>query len=337
MDVKNNAKLTSGELAYCWEQLMDNSASNLVLEYFNLTSELQEVKSLCSEAGSISKSTIQFCESVLSNENYPMPKGFNINYDLNPNAPKMYTDVFILFYLNNLSKLGISLSSMALTDSVREDIRNFFHEQLKKMSDLFQRTTTTLLEKGVFVRPPSITSTHETSPIANKGFLGNFFNENRELTAREANELHKNVFMNYIGKNLLIGFMQTTSNPQLKAVMQHGKELALNIIDKLGDILIQNDLPISMTWDTCVLDGETAPFSDKLMTYLLDQMNRDGIANYGYSAAVSVRKDLKVTYAKIITDVYQYEENIKSFMLKNEWMEKPPVALNRIKLAEDKV
>lgn len=335
MDNKKAAKLTAGELAHCWEQLMNNSMSNVILEYLTLTSELEEVKSLCSEAGSISKSAVQFFESVLRSENYPIPKGFNIKDDLNPNAPKMYTDVFILFYLNNMSKTGMSLTSMALSDSVREDIRNFFHERLKNVSSLFERTTTILLEKGVFVRPPSITSTHETNPIADRGFLGNFFNDNRELTAREANELHKNVFMNYIGKNLLIGFIQSTSNQQLMSLLQHGKELSLNIIDKLGDILVQNDLPISMTWDTNVLDGKTSPFSDKLISYLLDQLNRDGIASYGYSAAVSIRKDLKTTYAKIIADVYQYEENIKTFRIKNEWMEKPPVALNRDKLAQD--
>ncbi|GAA0325703.1 hypothetical protein GCM10008967_15370 [Bacillus carboniphilus] len=335
MDNKNAAKLTAGELAHCWEQLMTNSMSNVVLEYLTLTSELEEVKSLCSEAGSISKSAVQFFESVLRSENYPIPKGFNIIDDLNPNAPKLYTDVFILFYLNNMSKIGMSLISMALSDSVREDIRNFFHEQLKNVSSLFERTIAILLEKGVFVRPPSITSTHETNPMADKGFLGNFFNDNRELTAREANELHKNVFMNYIGKNLLIGFIQSTSNQQLMSLLQHGKELSLNIIDKLGDILLQNDLPISMTWDTNVLDGKTSPFSDKLISYLLDQLNRDGIANYGYSAAVSIRKDLKTTYAKIIADVYQYEEHIKTYMIKNEWLEKPPVALNRDKLAQD--
>ncbi|MGY3716789.1 DUF3231 family protein [Sutcliffiella cohnii] len=283
----------------------------------------------------MSQSAVQFFESVLRSENYPIPKGFNIKDDLNPNAPKMYTDVFILFYLNNMSKIGMSLTSMALSDSVREDIRNFFQEQLKKISSLFERTTTILLEKGVFVRPPSITSTHETNPIADSGFLGNFFKDNRELTAREANELHKNVFMNYIGKNLLIGFIQSTSNQELMRLLQHGKELSLNIIDKLGDILVQNDLPISMTWDTNVLDGKTSPFSDKLISNLLDQLNRNGIASYGYSAAVSIRKDLKTTYAKIIADVYQYEENLKTFLIKNEWMEKPPVALNRDKLAHD--
>ena len=101
MNNKKAAKLTAGELAHCWEQLMNNSMSNVVLEYLTLTTELEEVKSLCSEAGSISKSAVQFFESVLRSENYPIPKGFNIKDDLNPNAPKMYTDVFILFYLNS--------------------------------------------------------------------------------------------------------------------------------------------------------------------------------------------------------------------------------------------
>ncbi len=335
MNNKQSVQLSAGELAHCWEQLTENSMSVVILEYLTITSETEEVSSLCREAKNISESAMHFCESVLRADNYPIAKGFNIKKDLNPNAPKIYTDVYIMFYLNNFAKLGMSLTSMAFSDSAREDVRNFFHKQLQNMETLFSQTTSVLLEKGVFVRPPLIASTHETQPMAHKGFLGNFFNDNRELTAREANELHKNVFMNYIGKNLLIGFIQCTSNQKLKALFQHGKQLSLDIMDKLSSILIQNDLPISMTWDTNVLDAQTAPFSEKLMTFHIEQLNRFGVANYGYSAAVSTRKDLKTTYAKIIADVYQYEVNIKSFMLNNEWMEKPPVALNRDKLSQE--
>lgn len=335
MNNRHSVQLSAGELAHCWEQLMYNSMSNVVIEYLHLTSETEDTKSLCTEAKNISESAIQFCDSSLRKDNYPLPKGFTIKDDLNPNAPKMYTDVFILFYLNNLAKLGMSLTSMAFSDSVREDVRKFFHEQLHNMSALFNRTTSALLEKGVFVRPPLITSTHEKQPMVQKGFLGNFFHDNRELTAREVNELHKNVFMNYIGKNLLMGFIQSVSNPELKVLFQHGKQLSLDIIDKLSSLLIRNDLPISMTSDTNVLDAHTAPFSERLMTFHIEQLNRMGVANYGYSAAVSTRKDLKTAYAKIIADVYQYEENIKSFMINNEWMEKPPVALNRDKLSHE--
>ncbi|MFC0476004.1 DUF3231 family protein [Robertmurraya beringensis] len=64
MDNRKAAKLTAGELAHCWEQLMNNSMLNVVLEYLTLTSELEEVKSLCNEAGSNSKSAVQFFESV---------------------------------------------------------------------------------------------------------------------------------------------------------------------------------------------------------------------------------------------------------------------------------
>ncbi|MFT4413203.1 DUF3231 family protein [Fredinandcohnia humi] len=334
MNTKQSIQLSAGELAHCWEQLMENSMSVVVFEYLTKSSETEEVKSLCSEAKKISESAVNFCKAVLQEKNYPIPKGFSIEEDFNPNAPKIYTDVFTIFYLNNFAKLGMSLTTMAFSDSAREDVRTFYHEQLQNMANLFSQTTSVLLEKGVFVRPPLITSTHETQPMAHKGFLGNFFNDNRELTAREANELHKNVFMNYIGKNLLIGFIQCTSNQNFKELLQQGKQLSLDIMEKLSSILIQNDLPISMTWDTNVLDAQTPPFSEKLMTFHIEQLNRFGVANYGYSAAVSTRKDLKTTYAKIIADVYQYEENIKSFMIKNEWMEKPPVALNRDKLSQ---
>ncbi|MFC3882288.1 DUF3231 family protein [Bacillus songklensis] len=328
-------KLTSGELAHSWEQYMNNSLSAVVLEYLQSTTESEDIKSVCTSALSTAKSDMNVLETVLQNENYPIPKGFSFNEDLNPNAPKMFTDGFILFYLNNMAKVGMPLTAMVLADSARSDIRQFYHERMRNVMNLYESSVSLLLEKGLFVRPPLITSIHEIKPLAEKGFLGNFFSDKRELTAREANELHKNILMNYTGKNLLTGFIQSVTNPELKRLLERGKELSSTIIKDLSEILIQNELPVSMTSDTHVLDSKISPFSDKLITFHIDQLNRFGVANYGYSAAVSTRKDLKTTYGKIIAQVYQYEADIKSLMIKNEWMEKPPVALNRDMLSKD--
>ncbi|PLR96780.1 DUF3231 family protein [Bacillus sp. T33-2] len=328
-------KLTSGELAHNWEQYMNNSLSAVVLEYLQATCEAEDIKGVCTAALSTAKSSVDFLETILNNEEYPIPKAFTAVEDLKPNAPKMYSDVFILFYLNDMAKVGMSLTAMALADSARSDIRQFFKERLSRMVDLYESSVSLLLEKGIFVRPPLITSTHQTEPVAEKGFLGNFFNDDRELTAREANELHKNILMNYTGKNLLTGFRQAHADPDLKNLIERGQQIAANIITQLSAILIKNDLPVSMTSDTHVLDSRISPFSDRLIVYHVDQLNRFGVAAYGYSGAVSTRKDLKTTYGKIIAEVYQYEADIKSLMIKKHWMEKPPTALDRDALSYD--
>jgi hypothetical protein len=328
-------KLAAGELANIWEYYMNNSFAAVVLEYFHSTTESQDVKTIVKDALAIANFAKKFSEKTLTEEKYPKPKGFTNQEDLNPNAPKMYTDIFILYYIHTMAQLGLPLTSIELTEAVRKDIRQFYTERLNKMMDLFDRSLSLLLEKGVFVRPPTITSRHDFEPKVKKGFLGNILDDDRELTACEANELHKNVFMNHKGKSLMTGFRQSVNTPNLKNLLQKGQELASEIMTTLSSILIANDLPVSMSSDTHVTDAEIAPFSDKLICYHIDFLNKLGLAGYGFSAAISTRNDLRKTYGKIMTKVFDYENDIKDYMIKHQWLEKPPIALDRDHLSKN--
>jgi hypothetical protein len=337
MDNIANTKLTSGELCHVWEQYMNNCAAAVVLEHFQKTVEDTEVKGVCSYALETAEGQKTKYKKLLNQENYPIPSAFSSKEDLNSNAPKMLTDGFVLFYLHNMSKVDLPITAICLMDSVREDIRQLYNERMDRAQGLFEQSTSLLLKKGLFVRPPLITSTHESKPIAEGGFLSNFFGlgTERPLTAREANELHKNVLMNYLGKSFLLALTQANTNINLQKLLMRGEELASKIIEEFSKVLIENDLPVSMTWDTGVLDSKVPPFSDRLICFLIDDMNKIGLANYGYGAAFSSRKDLKSQYIRIIADVYQYEEAVKTFMIENQWLEQPPLALDRIALVKN--
>lgn len=327
-------KLTAGELGHLWENYMNYSMSSVILEYFKNVAEQEDIRNLCTFALKNIETYTEQMQNLFTQEDYPLPTGFS-DKDINTNAPKPVTDEFILFFLLNMAKVDLGVTAVSLTDAVRSDIRNIYHERMSEAMELHDMTTSSLLEKGLFVRPPLITSSNESDPMANEGFLANWFrNEPRSSTAREANELHKNILSNHLGKSLLIALHQTNKNPKLKNLLLRGKELASKIIEELSNVLIQNDLPVAMTWDTHVLNTTESPFSDRLIGFLVDQLNKFGVVNYGYAAAESDRKDLKLMYARIITDVYQYEADIKSFMIENKWYEKPPMALDRRKLSK---
>jgi hypothetical protein len=310
---------------------MSNCAMAVVLEHFKESLENEDIKSICSLAIQTADDQKEKFNTLFNQENYPLPVGFSSQEDLNSNAPKMVTDVFVLFYLHNMSKIDLALTAMCLADSVREDIRKIYSERMERAKGLYEQSIALLLQKGLFVRPPLITSTHESKPMADNGFLSNFFGlaNGRPLTAREANELHKNILMNYLGKSLLMALHQANSNDELKQLLLRGKELSSKIMQDLSQVLIENDLPVAMPSDTHVLVSKFSPFSERLIAFLVDEMNKYGLANYGYGAAVSSRKDLKTIYTRIIVDVYQYQDDIKKLMIKNNWMEKPPVALDR--------
>jgi hypothetical protein len=145
--------------------------------------------------------------------------------------------------------------------------------------------------------------------------------------------LQKGLYVRYIGKSLLMALQQTNTNSEITELLLRGKELSSKIMQELSQVLTQNDLPVSMSWDTHVLDSKISPFSNRLIAFLLDEMNKFGLANYGYGAAISTRKDLKTLYLRIITDVYQYQDDVRKLMIENHWLEKPPVAMDRAALS----
>lgn len=327
-------KLTAGELSHLWENLMNNSAASVVLDYFHRITEADEIRSVCAFALQMVLTDKNEMEHFLKTENYPLPEGFS-QKDMNSDARKPVTDVFVLFFLHQMAQTDLVKTAVSLADAVRQDLRKQYSNRMVKSMELHQKAVSLLLEKGLFLRSPFIPSTHEVQPMAKKGFLSNVFGNNpRSLTAREANELHKNVVNNHIGRSLLMTFYQSNQHTELKELLLRGKALASKLVNEFSSVLIENDLPVAMTWDSHVLDSTDSPFSDRLIAFLLDQMNKLGVANYGYGFAVSARKDIKAMYTRIVADVYQYELDVKNLMIDRGWLERPPMALDRRNLAE---
>lgn len=334
MEDQHVVRMTAGELGHLWEQYINNSLTSVVLGYLVKKIECEETRDLCSFALMTVNTDLNRLRDLYVQEEFPVPEGFG-ECDMNPKAPKPVTDEFILFYLHDLAKIDLAVTAVALADAVRDDFRKIYQERLTKAMELHERAATLLLKKGIYVRSPLISSTHEARPMADEGFMANWFRaQPRTVTAREANELHKNVLLNYHGKCLTMVLHQTNTNPDLRKLLLRGKELSSHIMKLLSNVLIENDLPVAMTWDTHILDTTESPFSDRLVCNLIRQMSIYGLSSYGYAAAVSARKDIKLLFARIITDVTQYEADLTKFMIENKWLERPPVALDRRALSE---
>ncbi|PLT29437.1 DUF3231 family protein [Peribacillus deserti] len=59
------------------------------------------------------KSNVHFLTELFKKEDFAIPIGFTQD-DVHPDAPKLFTDVFMLAYLRNMSILGMAASSIAL-------------------------------------------------------------------------------------------------------------------------------------------------------------------------------------------------------------------------------
>ncbi len=54
-----------------------------------------------------------------------------------------------------------------------------------------------------------------------------------------------------------------------------------------------------------------------------------GIGNYGTAIAASIRRDLVVEYSRLLAEIGTFSDDGAELMIKNQWLEKIPGAVER--------
>jgi hypothetical protein len=137
---------------------------------------------------------------------------------------------------------------------------------------------------------------------------------------------------NSLGKALCMGFAQVAKTKKVQDYMLKGKKISEKHITVFTDILKNEDLPKSMTWEHEVSDSTEAPFSDKLMTFLIVAIAGAGIAEYGLSLSTNTRTDIVTIYSRLVSESMQYAKEGMEILIENGWLEEIPHGINRKEL-----
>src|SRR5699024_5010399 len=103
-DKKTN--LTSGEIGTLWTAYMSDSMSVCMLEVMLRNIEDTDIKPVVKKAYNIANSHLEAQRTIFEKENFATPNGFG-EQDFNPNAPRLFSDIFCLTYVNNMAKIGM--------------------------------------------------------------------------------------------------------------------------------------------------------------------------------------------------------------------------------------
>lgn len=326
---EHNIQLTAAELGFLWSQYMNDSLAVCVLSYFQNKCEDEQVLPVIESSLQLSKQNIQTISKIYNRENHPIPVGFTED-DVNVNAPKLFSDTYMLMYVMNMTSISLLGNSVALGLSSRSDVVDFVHELMASASELHIWAKRIALEKGVYIRPPYISVPEKVDFVKKQSFLFDVFSKHkRPVNAIEISHLYLNIQTNSLGKTLIMGFAQVCKSEDVKKYFIEGKRIATEHIHKFSELLTHDDLPTPMGWDAHVLDSTTAPFSDKLMMYHITEMIAIGIGNYGASIGASQRADLGVLYARLTTEIALYAEDGANVLINHGWLEEPPQANDR--------
>jgi hypothetical protein len=329
----HNIRLTSAEIANLWGAYMGNSMSMCIFKYFNQLVEDREIKEVLEYALSLSKKHVSTITEIFNHEKFPIPVGFTDN-DINLNAARLYSDTFFLNYLHQTTKSGFSLYTIALPNIARSDVRDFMSECIVSLTQLYNKIADVSLSKGVFIRPPYISVSHDVEFVESKGFLAGFLGQIRPLNALEITHLYSNTLTNALGKALIMGFSQVAESDEVKEYFNRGKDIASHHLEVFSGILRKEDIPAPMSWDHDVTDSKESPFSDKLMLFHVNGLNALGIFNYGAALSGSQRHDIHVEYGRLLGEIGLYAEAGAKLMIKNHWMEQTPLSPDRKELSK---
>src|SRR3954452_23441884 len=333
MEDKTNVHLTAPEMSGLWTQYINDTLAVCVNTYFLEKVEDEEVRPIIEWTLDTAKENVSIMQELFQREDFPIPIGFT-EQDVNPNAPRLFTDTFFLTYLRQMSMFAMIASSAALGLVTRPDTVALHKRVYQKGVELQDKTRDLMLKQGTYVKPPSISTPNKVDFVKKQHFLAGFFGDKRSITSVEISHLFLNTQTNAIGKALITGFAQIAQKEEVKQFLLRGKELSQKYVNTFNDFLIREDLPAPMSGDSGVLNTTDYIFSDKLIMYNVSAMIAAGIGNFGMALAASPRRDLGLKYMSLIPEVALYAEDGANIMIKHGWIEEPPQADDRDQLIQ---
>lgn len=320
---KHYAKISSSELAMLWGTYTGDSLATCVLKHFLETVENPDIKPVIIRALEISESHIAEINRLFIKEEIAIPVAFSSN-DVNEKAPRLYSDLFYIRYLQHMARSGLVSYALAQSTSARKDVRSFFSNCISEASMLYNLCADVMLENGFFVRSPLMRYPENTYFVHDKHFVAGYFGKQRALTAMELTHISTNMENLLVAKTLLQGFAQVTTDKTSKARFNGGIKVGDEFYMELREFLDKDGVAIPGSWDSTVTASVIAPFSEKLMMYHVASLISLGITNYGAALSTSMRKDLGLQYAKMITEATRHGERIANIMIENGWFESFP-------------
>lgn len=329
-DIKN-ISLTSGEIGELFNSYLSNSASIWVLSYLAEKAQDPDIKSALAKSLKASKNIVQQISTIFNSVNHPIPKGFSA-VDVNLNAKSLYSDRYMLIFVRFMARFGLVNYSEARASCTRSDVRALFNNSIHSTLELLEMTDKILLDKGLYIKEPSIPIPDRIDFVEKQSFLNGFIGEQRPINVAEINRLYFNFNRNSLGKAFLIGLCQTTKNIELKEYFMRGKNLSEKQMDVIGSFLKKEELPIHESLDSEVTASTETIFSDKLIIFFVVALNAMGLGTNGISLSRAMRRDVALIFTSFMTEIALYSEDGVKIMIDKGWLERIPEAANRKEL-----
>ncbi|TCN26505.1 DUF3231 family protein [Mesobacillus foraminis] len=328
-------KLTSSEIGSLWGEYINGTATDVVNRYMYSIVEDEAIKAVFNDAIETFEKQKNQIKAFFENEGFPVPIGFN-ETDLYLGKQRLFSDAFCLNYLHIMTLHGLLGHIASLGISVRKDLREFYDSCDNDAKKMYHQTVDLLLEKGLFQRDPLYYAYEHPEFVSSKDFKDGFFGKGRTLAATEIISISLNLKKSIMAKTLSIAFSQVAESKEVRKFLTKSERTADGQIKAFAKILQGDNLPVPKSLETEVTISTDSPFSDKLLLYHIGFLFQAAQNYHGAGLASSMRTDLIATYESTIIQNLSVTKDWFDLMVKNKWLEQPPIAPNRTEIAKQK-
>ncbi len=321
--------LTSSEVSSVWAGYMKGSFEQRFFQYFLETTEDGEIKKIVERLLNQSRLSIQETKAIFFKEDIAIPFGFT-DEDVRVEAPKMFSDTFILFFCNDIVLLSLSTYPSAISDCTRKDVRNYFQTSLEFTLNMQNDINDLMFSKGVYLGPPKIAIDNVVDFVDEKKYLSGFSGGFRPINVAEIANLSRIIHRAQFSKMIFVAFGKIAESKEISLHFSKGRDGIQKVLDSIQEVLQKENIPISASGDYEIFDIDVSPFSDRLMLFFVNMCLGIYCFNMISQAMTSCfRSDIVSKVTKIMKDMKQfYGEGLK-LTIKEGWLEKPPQSINR--------
>ncbi|WP_419887850.1 DUF3231 family protein [Neobacillus niacini] len=317
-------KLTSAEISALWANNINITVVICMMTHFLDTCTDPDIRKLIEDTKRLAETHINQIEQLFLKEQIVIPEGFSAEKHVVPKAEKLFSDLYYIQCILQISKFGVASHTAGLTVSAREDVRQLFKEHMDEVSNLYNNVVNKMQEKGIYVRMPYMNYPSEVDFVNKENFLTGWLGRRRSLLGIEVTHLMINIIQNEMGMQMCSGFSKVTQDSELREYFLRGKNMCKHIVSSIHDVMEESEVPSASTWDQSVTDSTVAPFSDQLMLFIVGILSNLGMAAYGAGISTTMRRDISAMYANFLTKTAAFGEDGMNLMIERKWMEQPP-------------
>lgn len=223
-----------------------------------------------------------------------------------------------------LGQDALNLYNLNFTTAINSEVKQFYKKILSETVELMDMCTDLLIKMGLHKPLIHIPRNEIADKVDEQSFLGNLFGENRPLSVPEVFQLTSNYLSTEVFRELLRSF-STTKQPELREHFERGKKICSKHLETIQEKLDKDELPQLPTWETEIDTEEGPPFSDRLMLFKISLVVGATGGRYGVSASGTLRKDLGLSFLKMMGETLLFAEDTGNFLIKYKMLDKPPL------------